>query len=325
MYYYHIWVEYWESFTWWIQLWISFDENSKSTDLIYNTLNELGNDYNESNIAEEFLNWNHWLNDFIWDINDKAYYYNFNCRPCKSKWWCSCTWDPEEDYNKDYEEDNEWLEDFKKYISFIYWLHKRKIIYVSDNVKSPFRDYEYEGEKCSVNIKLTQRDWPSNLRFSYFKWYPIVDGKSTHAWLDLATKDNCNGDEVPVYSITDWVVHFKSYSLTSWWNSIIIKTLLNWKVYYVRYSHLRDLPDLDEWEFVNTNSLIWIQWDSWPSTAEHLDITIYDWKLKYQEYLRDTLNWWWLFNFSFEEMMQDWFSDYSVWSYINTYCYNCNK
>lgn len=323
MYYYHIWVEYWESFTWWIELWYAFWENSKSTDIMFNTLNELGNEYNKANMWTWFLNWNHWLNDFISDLNNSAYYYNFRCHPCKKKWWCSCTWDPKEDGKGDYEEDNEWIKDFNNYVNFIYWLVERKVIYVSDNVKSPFRNYTYNWKECKVKIKLTQRDWPSNLRFSYFKWYPLIDGVSTHAWLDFATVDNCNGDEVPVYSITDWIVHFKSYSLTSWWNSIIIKTILNWDVYYVRYSHLKDLPVLSKWDFVNTNTLIWVQGDSWPSTAEHLDVTIYDWNLKYKDYLRDTLNWWWIFSFTFEDMMQDWFSDYSIESYINTSCYNC--
>ncbi len=324
LYYNHIWSIYWESYPEWISLWWGlfwfWDDK-----IYYNMLNELWTEYDKNNIATEFLNWNHWLPDFIDDLNSRWEYYNYNCPVCESEDWCSCTWDPEEDYWKHFGNDNLWGKYYKDYINFITDLTQRKVIYVSENVKSPFRDYIAWGKACNVDIKLTQRDWPSNLSFWFFKWYPKVNWVKTHAWIDLATEDNCNWDEVPVYSITEWIVIFKSYSMSSWGNSIIIKTNINDQDYYVRYSHLRDLPKHWVWDYVTTDSIIGTQGDTWPSTAEHLDVTIYNWTLQYEDYLKDTLNWWWLFNFSFTDMMQNWFWDYSIWSFNPDTCYNCWK
>ena len=323
MYHYNIGVTYWEAFTWWLDISYVFGESSNWV-TIYNTLSELGLEYNKDNLALDYLNWQHGFNDFPEDLNNSAYYYNYNCPVCKSESWCSCTWDPEEDKNKHYWDDNMWERDFLNYVNFMQSLHENKVIYVSDNVKSPFRNYLEGKESCKVTVKLTQRDWPSNLRFAFFPWYPKVDWVRTHAWLDLASKDTCNWDEVPVYSITDWVVYYTSYSLTSWGNSIIIETIINWETYYVRYSHLDSYPDFEKGEFITTNTILWIQWDSWPSTAEHLDVTITKWDKEYKNYLRDTLWWWGLFNFTFEDMMRNWFSDYTIESYINDQCYNCD-
>ena len=324
MYYYHIGIEYGEAFPEWLDSWYAFGEWN-NWGVTYNALDQLGLEYNEDNIALDFLNGQHWLRDFPQDINNQAYYYNFNCKPCKEGKKCDCTWDPENDYEADYGEEDKWTEDFKKYINFMYDLHTRKVIYVSDNVKSPFRDYKSGWELCKVTVKLTQRDGPSDLSFWWFVGYPKVDWKRTHAWIDLAAKDSCNWDEVPVYSISDGVVMKKSHSFTSWWNSIIIKTIISGNEYFIRYSHLKNMPELDVWNYVNNNTLIGIQWDTWPSTAEHLDVTIYKWKIEYKSYLRDTLMWWGLFNFTFSDMLQNGFSDYTVSSFITNQCYNCDQ
>jgi len=321
LYYNHIGWEYWEPQPDWITLWWwLFD--SLDNKIYYNLLNELWIEYNKNNIATDFLNWNFWIPNFIDDINTWWYYYNFNCPPCIGE-ECNCTWNPEIDYNKNFFNDNLWLTYFRWYINFIKDLESKKVIYISENVKSPFRNYIQWWKECSVNVYLTQRDWPSNLAFWFFRWYPLVDWVKTHAWLDFASTDNCNKKNVPVYSVTDWIVLFKSYSSSSWWNSIIIKTEINDKTYFVRYSHLLELPKLIVWETVSSDTLIWFQWKTWPNTGEHLDLTIYDWELNYENYLHDTLNWWWLFNFSFLDMMQNWFSDYSIWDLNIEYCYNC--
>jgi hypothetical protein len=323
LYYNHIWVTYGEAYPDWVKLWWSlFWINDDNT--YYNILNELWTEFNEDNIATEFLNGKFWFPNFIDDINSQWYYYNFNCEPCTGE-SCTCTWNPEVDYWRNFRDDNLWLTYFRWYINFINALKAKKVTYVSENVKSPFRDYMQWDKQCKVNISLTQRDWPSWLAFWLFKWYPKVDWVRTHAWLDLATRDNCNWANVPVYSVTDWIVVFKSYSSSSWWNSIIIRTNIHDWTYYVRYSHLKDLPRLSMWQYVDTDTLIWFEWTTWPSSWEHLDLTIYDSWLEYKNYLRDTLNWWWLFNFSFTDMMQNWYSDYTIWSFTDKNCYNCKK
>jgi len=321
----YIWSTYWESYPEWISLWWSLFGIWWEEKLYYNMLLELWTEYSSNNIATEFLNGNFWLPDFINDINNKWNYYNYNCPTCKKEEWCDCSWDPEEDYNRNFWEENLWLTYFRWYLNFINDLKQKKIVYVSDSVKSPFRDYLQWNKLCKVNIVLTQRDGPSNLSFWFFKLYPKVNWVRTHAGLDLATYDNCNKKDVPIYSITEGIVLFKSYSTTSWGNSIIIKTNINNEIYYIRYSHLKKLPKLSIWEYVSTNTLIGIQWTSWPSTWEHLDLTIYNGTLNYKDYLHNTLNWWWLFDFSFLDMMKTWFSDYTVWNLDTKRCFNCKK
>jgi len=323
MYYNHVWSTYWDSYP----NGLVYDAEILGVGTswtYYNFLNELWKEFNEDNIADEFLNGSYGLPDFIGDINSQGEYHDFICKPCKKEGGCSCTWDPEEDYNAEFDKDDLGLKYFKLYEEFVRDLIKRKVTYVSDNIKSPFRDYIDSSIVCEVNVHLTQRDWPSNLSFWLFKWYPKVDWVRTHAGIDLAASDSCNWDDVPVYSVTDWEVVFKSYSLTSWWNSIIIKTNFNDQDYYFRYSHLKELPTLVVWEYVTPDTQLWIQGDTWPGTWEHLDLTIYKWSLKYEDYLRDSYNLGWIFNFWIADMMAEWFSDYTVWSYNESSCFNCN-
>lgn len=283
---------------------------------VFNELNWLNNDKETSLM----------LNDKFKITNDMdsiSNYYHFNCPPCT---WekCTCTWDPQTDYQATFVWDKKALAIFNKYIEFIDDLNAKNVVYASENILSPFRNYEKWWVKCNTNITLTQRDWQSNLMFFGFKWYPSVGWVPTHAWLDLVWYSDCDRKNPPVYSIADWVVVWKSYSLTSWWNSLVIKSYILWWEYYIRYSHLNESSPFDIWDTVDFNQIIWFQWRTWPATWEHLDLTIYvDSDLAYSHYLRNTLWLWWIFPYTFEDVLKwNWWS-VSINHYTNN-CFNCN-
>lgn len=324
LFYDYIWREYWNASPEWIEI-PRWKFGIFSTEMMYNTLTELWTNITEENIFKDFLNWNHWLPDFLDEMNRGWEYHDFVCPICRKDSWCDCTWDPDEDYNANYEDDEIWELYFNMYLEFMRDLIRKKVVFVSEEVKSPYRNFTKSGKDCVTDVKLTQRDWESRLRLDGFLWYPEIGWIPTHAWLDLAAKDSCNGKNTPIFSISDWVVVFESYSQASWWHSLIVKTEIANEIIYIRYSHMLSASELNAWDFVTSETVIWLQWTSGPSSWEHLDLTIYKGETKYNSYLRDTLSWWWILPFTFEDMMTDTFADYTLWSYTNEYCYNCKK
>lgn len=323
MLYDYFWREYWEAFPEWMVLngWF-LDIREDVT--IYNMLEELWTQYTERNILYDFIVWNHWLPDFPEELNDRWEYYDYNCPKCRSE-ECTCTWDVEEDKWRTFESDDLGKVYFDKYVAFIRDLEKRKVTAISKVVKSPFRNFLKKWKECIVDVKLTQRDGPNYLIFTGFKWYPSVDWVPTHAGLDIVGSStlSCWYKNVPVFSVTDWVVVYKSFSLTSWWHSIIVKTEIQWEELYFRYSHFQRAPKFKVWDVISTETILWFQWTTGPSTWEHLDLTITKGWISYWDYLRDTLNWGWLFEFSFVDMLKDDFSsDYNVWTFTNA-CKDC--